>query len=236
MELNHIELPPQPKISELVMHAIEEGLDSGKLRVGEELPSERDFAAALGVSRAPLRECLAILSFLGVLENRGNRKIIVRDASYLRRAMGIVQFSSAFEVQDDVIEFRRVNETAIVSLACDRAMREDLDRIRDALDRLRDDLYDDEADVDFHMELARASHNSMFIVMMELFKTIIRDVRLQYSRLPNYYLRTYNSHRRIYEAICARDRATASEEIAHHVELVRSFQREAAKLATDEAV
>ena len=69
-----------PKIPELVMQALIEAIESGHIRVGEELPSERDLAETLGVGRGSLRECLAILEFLGAIQIRSNRKVVVRDA------------------------------------------------------------------------------------------------------------------------------------------------------------
>ena len=69
-----------PKVPELVMDSLLKAMEAGTIRVGEELPPERDLAEALGISRNSLRECLAILSFMGIVENRGNRKILVKYA------------------------------------------------------------------------------------------------------------------------------------------------------------
>ena len=80
-----------PKIPELVMQALISAIESGQIRVGEELPSERDLAEHLGVGRGSLRECLAILEFLGAIENRGSRKKVARDADYIRRAASFVR-------------------------------------------------------------------------------------------------------------------------------------------------
>ena len=76
-----------PKIPELVMQALISAIESGQIQVGEELPSERDLAEHLGVGRGSLRECLAILEFLGAIENSGSRKKVARDADYIRRAV-----------------------------------------------------------------------------------------------------------------------------------------------------
>ena len=86
-----------PKIPELVMQALISAIESGQIRVGEELPSERDLAEHLGVGRGSLRECLAILEFLGAIENRGSRKKVARDADYIRRAASFVRISNQLE-------------------------------------------------------------------------------------------------------------------------------------------
>ena len=64
-----------PKVPELVMDSLLNAMEAGTIQVGEELPPERDLAEALGISRNSLRECLAIMSFMGIVEKRGNRKI-----------------------------------------------------------------------------------------------------------------------------------------------------------------
>ena len=63
-----------PTVPELVLDSLLAAMENGKLSVGEELPPERELADALGISRNSLRECLSIMSFMGILENRGNRK------------------------------------------------------------------------------------------------------------------------------------------------------------------
>ena len=70
-----------PKIPELVMRSLIAAIESGQIRVGEDLPSERDLAESLGVGRGSLRECLAVLEFLDAIESKGNRKRVAKDAA-----------------------------------------------------------------------------------------------------------------------------------------------------------
>lgn len=54
MQLEKIQIA-SPKLPELVMQALISAIDNGQIRVGEELPSERDLAETLGVGRGSLR-------------------------------------------------------------------------------------------------------------------------------------------------------------------------------------
>ena len=90
-----------PKIPELVMQTLITAIDRGDVKVGQELPSERDLAEMLGVGRGSLRECLAILEFLGAIENRGNRKVVIRDADYIQRSISFVRVSNKPNIQED---------------------------------------------------------------------------------------------------------------------------------------
>ena len=70
MELQKIQTNTT-KLPQLVMRSLIDAIEKGYIQVGKELPSERELAEKLGVGRGSLRECLAILEFLGAIENRG---------------------------------------------------------------------------------------------------------------------------------------------------------------------
>lgn len=60
------------------MKTLLDAISSGKIRINEELPPERELAENLGIGRGSLRESLAVLEFLGVIESRGNRKVVIK--------------------------------------------------------------------------------------------------------------------------------------------------------------
>ena len=84
MQLDKIQ-NTSPKIPELIMQSLIGAIEAGHIHVGEELPSERELAESLGVGRGSLRECLAILEFLGAIESRGNRKVLLRNADFIQK-------------------------------------------------------------------------------------------------------------------------------------------------------
>ena len=213
-----------PKIPELVMQSLLTAMENGQIKMGEELPPERDLTATLGISRGSLRECLAILEYLSIIETRGNRKIVVKDASYFRKAVSFVRLSVSRSTQEDWAEFRRANEIAIVELACERATEQDLDRLNESVLRLERDLYDYTADVEFHCNLARASHNAIFAATIDLAAGMIADLRIRYYKLPNYYRRTADS-----QAVKNRDKAAAIAEMERHLHLVYEFMEESSE-------
>ena len=86
MQLDKIQ-NTSPKIPELIMQSLIGAIEAGHIHVGEELPSERELAESLGVGRGSLRECLAILEFLGAIESRGNRKVLLRNADFIKKSV-----------------------------------------------------------------------------------------------------------------------------------------------------
>ena len=212
-----------PKIPELIMQALIREMESGEIEVGRELPSERDLAEALGVGRGSLRECLAILEFMGALESRGNRKVLLRDADYIQKITSWIEQASDMNSQQTFNEFRRVIETGIVELACERATEEDLIAIEKTLINMESSPDDYMNDVAFHDAVAVASHNAMLASTIHLVSNLIADVRIRFWDLPYYQEKTLRSHRNIYEAIKARDVRRAQLEMILHLEIVREF-------------
>lgn len=212
-----------PKVPELVMRALIAALNNGSIHLGSELPPERDLAENLGVGRGSLRECLAILEFLGAIENRGNRKIVTRDADYIQKAISFVRVSNQADTQMDLVEFRRINETAIVGLACQRATEEDLAAILEALQFLEKTPNDYMGDVYFHDKLAIASHNAMLAATIHLINSMIAETRIRFFEQPGYLRRTHESHAAIYKAVCDRDKARAQLEMEKHLAIIEEF-------------
>jgi len=212
-----------PKVPELVMDSLLKAMEAGTIRVGEELPPERDLSEALGISRNSLRECLAIMSFMGIVENRGNRKILVKNADRFRKARSLIDLSYSQDTFEDFMEFRRTNEREIARLACIRATEEDLERLRNSVERLEADATDFEADVDFHVNLAYASHNTIFAAMLNYVNSLILELRMRFFEREEYHGKTAEAHRRIYEAVKARDEELAVYEMGRHLKIIENY-------------
>ena len=213
-----------PKVPELVMDSLLKAMEEGTIKVGEELPPERDLAEALGISRNSLRECLSIMSFMGIVENRGNRKILVKNADRFRKARSLIELSYSQDTFEDFMEFRRTIEREIARLACRRATEEDLQKLRSSVERLEADATDYEADVEFHVNLAYASHNTIFATVLNFVNSLILELRMRFFELEEYHGETAEAHRRIYEAVLARDEELAVYEMGRHLKIIENYE------------
>lgn len=212
-----------PKIPDLVMQSLIKAMEEGHIQVGKELPSERDLAENLGIGRGSLRECLAVLDFLGAIESKGNRKKVVRDANYIRRAIAFIRVCSSVDDQKTLKEFRRINEAHIAELACEQATQEDLDAIYAAVKMMEERPWDAAAEIAFHEALAAASHNEVLAATLNLFISMITDFRNRFYSLPDYVARAQESHQAIYESVRDRDRHRARYEIERHLRIAQEF-------------
>ncbi len=214
-----------PKIPELVMKSLLSAIDSGNIKLNEELPPERELAALLSVGRGSLRECLAILEFLGIIESNGKRKVVVKTSEYIQQAIAFIRLSERSETMDDFIEFRRTIEVSIVQYACERATDEDIAALEESVELFERDPGNHNADVEFHTKLANASHNVMFAAVLALLNGMIADLRIRFFALPQYHTLTLESHRRIFKAVANRDKEAAKKEMSSHLDNIQSFSQ-----------
>ena len=215
-----------PSIPNLVMESLLKAIEDGVVKVNQELPPERELAEALGVGRGSLRESLAVLSFMGIIESRGYRKVVVKDADYFRKALSFINMSNRADSFEDFMEFRRSNELAIARLASQRATEEDLKKIESMVVRLENDPADYQADVEFHIHLANASHNMIYATILDYVNYMILDLRMRFFTCTDYHGKTASAHRRIYEAVRAKDADAAAREMDRHLNIIEDYYEE----------
>ncbi|MBC7189570.1 FadR family transcriptional regulator [Candidatus Aerophobetes bacterium] len=213
------------KIVEQIVNLVEEG----KLKPGEKLPPENILAEKFGASRPSVREALSALEILGIIESRGGKGNFIKNSlnlpSYRRKLEELAAEESPFEL----LEARKMIECQIASLAAERATEEDIAKIQDSLDKMRDALADVhkvmEYDREFHINLAKAAHNSVLFSMMSYLADGLREklwVNLKekcYS-LPGRSEKYIEEHARILEAIRNKNSKDASKETYKHLENV----------------
>jgi GntR family transcriptional regulator, transcriptional repressor for pyruvate dehydrogenase complex len=219
--------------TEQAVAAIMDMLTSGELGPGNRLPTERDLALSLGVSRSTVREAIRGLEMMRVLQVRHGEGIFVTslDAPLLLEAMGFaMQLMRDHEVVD-LLELRAILEGAAAGLASARMTD---DQRRTLLVRLEeldaastaDALLD--ADIAFHACIAAGASNVVLASLLDTFSA--RTYRARHLNaglgLEEALVRSRASHRRIYEAVIAKDpeaaRASASTHVANLTGWLRS--------------
>jgi DNA-binding FadR family transcriptional regulator len=176
----------KPRIHGQVVRAIATRILSGEFKPGSLLPSETELCETLKISRSALREAIRVLSAKGLVRTRPRVGTLVRDLedwSLLDPDMLEWSMASAPspEFVRSLLEARRVIEPAAARLAAARASAKDVAELEAAYERMERAMPDDiiafnEADIDFHRGLLRASHN---LVFQQLWTTI--SAALAYS-------------------------------------------------------
>jgi GntR family transcriptional regulator, transcriptional repressor for pyruvate dehydrogenase complex len=220
--------PATEQAAAAIMHMI----TAGELGPGDRLPTERDLALRLGISRSTIREALHGLSMLRVVDVRHGDGIFITslDARILLEVTGFaIQLLRDREVLD-MFEVRAVLEGSAAALASARITEEqraDLGQRLHALDASTgiEDLL--EADIAFHAGVAAAAGNPMLASLLDTFSA--RTYRARYLRgsvgFNEIIVDSRQAHRRIYEAVISRDPEVARAAASAHVAGVASWLR-----------
>ena len=197
---------------------------SGEFAVGARLPSERELAAELGVSRPSLREALIALELEGLVEVRVGAGIWVTASSDLSTAKPVHEGEGPFEL----LHARWLVEGEIAAVAARAATADELDGIRAALtamvrlERHRHDF--SSADRDFHLQLAAASRNSVLAAMVQDLwdrgRGAMWSLMEQHFQTPALRTATIDDHRAILVALEAHDPRKARQAMRGHLKRV----------------
>jgi DNA-binding FadR family transcriptional regulator len=201
---------------------------SGQLGAGQQLPPEYELSEAFGVGRTTVREALRGLVAAGFAERQGNRLVVTPADSIARDQWDYAALASRTSVRD-VYETRKLLEVRIAELAAEHHTEAGLNELAQALERteMPHDRAFQGADAAFHDGIARACGNS---ILAEVYA----HSRNLFFRLPTYWQLFGHGHgqhageggpgehRRIFEAIAARDAEGASQAMFDHLERIKN--------------
>ncbi len=224
-----------PKISESIVSQIEDFILSGALKSGEKLPSERQLAQQLNVSRPSIREAISILEAKNlVICKRGGGTYVTNTVTegFTGPLASILQDKpeSAFEI----LELRKSLEEMAAYYAAKRATNTDKDILKRRLDTLLEYYSGDEfnpefetkSDVEFHLAIADASHNfALSHVMRGLFDALYITISQNLDRLRSNredHILIQQQHQNICDAILMGDARKAKTYAREHLALVES--------------
>lgn len=192
------------------------------LAVGDRLPSERDLAEALQVSRASVRQATVALEVRGTLEVRHGDGIYLRslpnDSGHLMELMTQRHRLPA------ILEAREALETQLAALAAARRTEADVTVMDQALEVMAADIGADglgeEGDRLFHEAVTRAARSPLLADFMTALAVPISETRRTSLGEPGRPPRSLRAHRRILEAIRRRDGPAARQAMRRHVKMV----------------
>jgi len=223
--------PIRPKkISEEIVTQIKVLIADGQLKPGERVPSERELASLLGVSRPSVREAIMVLEAMGLVESRQGGGTYVRS---LTAAALADPLSSMVEknprMLHNLAEVRMGLETWSAYLAAQRATDEEIAELRKLVVEMERQAesggWDAEIDTRFHYAITTATHNTIQLHVLNtihgLFHTTIMVALTEFYQKEGYIEMLLDHHRTIMERIAARDPDGARQAMTEHLELVR---------------
>jgi GntR family transcriptional repressor for pyruvate dehydrogenase complex len=206
---------------EVARHLLEYLL-SGHFAPGDRIPSERQLAQALQVGRAGVREAIKSLSLLGL--------IVVRqgDGTYLAHTVSsllpeVIEWGLLLGERrvEDLIEARTNLEAFNASLAARRGKPEDIEELWRRLEVMRKAGSERaafvQADIDFHLHVAKMSGNEILANLARSFQSMLRVWASKILETERDTLAISNEHEPIVAAIAAGDTEAARYEMEKHM-------------------
>lgn len=227
-----IQSRPVTRLSDVIAAGLEKRILEGSLKPGNRLPSERDLALELGVSRPSLRAAIQILVSKGLLTTKHGGGTYVTDRLEAHFADPWQEMLNGHPtLQSDLLEFRQMLESQAAYLAADRATNADIERIDAAYAALaaafdsNDMTTCIDADVAFHQAVAEAAHN---VLLGHLTASLMRVIHGHVSRnlehlhaRPQRWDQLQAQHRAIWQAIRDHKPDAAARAARSHIEFVR---------------
>jgi GntR family transcriptional regulator, transcriptional repressor for pyruvate dehydrogenase complex len=222
---------------ELVAEQILELIAKSRLQPGDRMPTEKDLATQLGVSRTVIREAIKILSAVGRVRAQKGRGLYVADDEGM---LGSSRWGSFFLPTDldhvfMLFEFRRVQETAASRLAAARATPAELRAIESAALLCEQGHLSGEAalfdrgDDEFHLGIAAASHNPFLLTAVREARRLQRQSSTigMHGAIGSHAAEAVREHTAIYEAIRDGDPEAAVQATGVHLDkTLEEYRRE----------
>ena len=219
--------PIKPKkVSSQIAEQIRSSILAGEFSPGDKLPPERELAEMFGVSRPSVREAINMLAASGLVKAyQGGGTVVM---SLVETVAGNPLTELIRKEQEralDVIEVRKGMESWTAYYAAQRALPDDVRRLEElvgGMERNLDDLKPSEdLDANFHIVIARATHNIVWLHLMQTLFDAMKEFqqsvwRAVYLTREDHHL-LFEHHRRIFKAIQMKNPEGARDAMFDHL-------------------
>ena len=217
------------RIAEEVADRIRVLMLDGTFPAGEPLPSERHLAERFGVSRGSIRDALRTLETIGLLETRHGQGTFPHELSVDRLVAPLASVMAyRSDLQDELLDVRRMFEPAVARVAALRATEEDLADLQRILDTQRQKLKTSQSaiveDTAFHAILARATRNRVIMSIMATLNDLLVESRTQSLLQKGRPAGSVDGHEAVVAALRRRDAEGASQAMYNHIDQIADIQ------------
>jgi DNA-binding FadR family transcriptional regulator len=208
-------------LKDVFIERFEELILSGRIAMGQKLPSERALALQLGVSRPVVHEGLVELAARGLVTMKPRVGAVVSD---YRREGSLALLDSLLSYRrgdldsallDGLLSLRRLVESETARLAARNRSTDDLRELRQILEREDgvdahdvDGLVD--VDFDFHHGVALSSGNPIYAMLVKSFESAEKNLSGQFFAVEGVATTVFGFHQELVERIASGDEDRAS--------------------------
>ena len=196
---------------------------SGEFRPGDVLPSEREIAAELEVSRIPVREAMKSLEYLGVVRQVRGKGVVVQEADLgnALKVVGPLVTTITPEILRNLFDFRLLIEPFAAEQAARYATDEELARIERSIENHRQAYLNNEQaeniSFEFHYSVLMASHNEIITIVSRFLSEVQHYSRHMTLWNDERRRSAYEDHNKIFQAIAGRNPDLARVTMRRHL-------------------
>ncbi len=222
-------------LSHTIVERLTKAIEQDDLKPGEKLPSEKELMDAFQVGRSTVREALHSLVALKLVEVRAGKGYYVRKPNDSMRGKDLVEFTLSEQDFLDVMEAREEIEPRIARIAAERVLPEDLETLEQTYAKIEEEVkqgtyHDYRRSGSVHIDIARASHNSVFIRIME---TLIPFFPSQVRGRSIPTQEEMRMHRKLIDGLYEGDPDKMENLMREHLALTRKFYLDALQKGGD---
>lgn len=216
------------RLYEEIVAQLAELIRQGRMQPGDRLPSERELAEQLGVSRPSVREAIRAMEHRGLVVSRPGSGTYIAGGSAEGLLIAFAALAEEESALQDIFELRMLVEPPIASLAALRAAPDDIGRLESILreqeSRASGEDGDGHAklDVAFHSALAEATHNEALLRLAAGLMEVLAPSRHQSLQTAQRIQLSLHSHRRVLDAVMEKDWGKARRAMEDHIVRVDS--------------
>jgi GntR family transcriptional repressor for pyruvate dehydrogenase complex len=199
-----------------------------RLQPGDKLPSERELAETLRVSRSSIRDAIRSLELMGMVEPRQGAGTIVREISSESLVNPLANaIKRKEELIGELLDFRKMLEPQLAARAATRVSPNQISEMEQILERQEQKLRDGESaiveDSEFHYAIALASGNSVVLKVLDTLMDLLRDSRERSLQVEGRPQKSLAAHHRILAALKRHDGEAAKVAMRRHIENVEKI-------------
>jgi GntR family transcriptional regulator, transcriptional repressor for pyruvate dehydrogenase complex len=209
-------------------------IDRGQVHPGDQLPTERELAVQIGVSRPTIRAGLHALAAMGIVSSRHGSGTYISEAPALAsEPLSLLAALHGFTL-DQMYEARRILEVGASGLAAERATPDQIASLAEEVASLFATMNDPRRflahDIAFHRTVAAASGNPIVTTLVEMVSALYYDRRQKTAEQATNrnLVDAAEAHRAIYRAIRAHDADAARRAMHDHLVVAAAYQAQEA--------
>ncbi len=203
-------------------------IEKGRLKKGDQLPTERELTDTFKVSRATVREAIRTLESMRLVESRqGNGTYVLASSEEALVQPLAAALLSEKDTLIDIFSIRRIIEPYIAQLAASYATRDEIKELEEILQEQERALESGanmvRTDSAFHSSLARMTKNRILERLLLAIVDLLAQTREEYLQNEERADSSLRGHQKVLSAIKEGDCAAAKEAMLHHLDSVEGL-------------